>query len=257
MWTMSRGNPDRDLPVAASRPAGIPLLTILPPAERIRRDPDLLELVERCRPQSILPYHPVPDPEELTRLLARPPEDLPAEVLDYLAWRGVRMDSETRRLVRRTLELSAEVRSIAGLARALYLSRRALGRRFHSRGLPVPSHWLQFGRILRVSLDLQQSSDSLFAIAGGHGYPDGFALSNQMYRLTGVRPSLVRERLGWEWIVEAWLETEVAEGGLVLPPRVPEWTEGEPPGGRPGTAPGALPPSPAPRAPRVAERPLP
>ena len=117
--------------------------------------------------------------------------------------------------------MAGELRTIGGLARALYVSRRALGRRFMARGLPVPSHWLQFGRLLRVAVQLQNSSDSLFAIATASGYADGFALSNQMYRLTGVRPSSVRERLGWEWFVEAWLEMEVAEGGLALPPRVP------------------------------------
>lgn len=222
VWSMARGAPTRDLSQAASRPGGLPLVVILPPADRIRRDPDLLDLVERCRPHSILPFHPAPDAEELGRLLSRPPTDLPGEVTDYLSWRGLRMDGETRRLVRRTLELSGELKTIGGLARSLYLSRRALGRRFLSRGLPVPSHWLQFGRVLRASLHLQTTNDTLFVVAAAHGYPDGFALSNQMYRLTGVRPSTVRDRLGWEWIVESWLEMEVAEGGLVLPPRVPE-----------------------------------
>jgi AraC-like DNA-binding protein len=222
VWSMARGTPSRDLPLAASRPGGLALLVILPPGDRIRRDPDLLDLVERCRPQSILPFHPTPDAEELARLLAREPQDLPAEVTDYLIWRGLRMDGDTRRLVRRTLELAGELKTIAGLARSLYLSRRALGRRFLHRGLPVPSHWLQFGRVLRAAVHLQTSNDSLFTVASAHGYPDGFALSNQMYRLTGVRPSTVRERLGWEWIVEAWLEMEVAEGGLPLPPRTPE-----------------------------------
>lgn len=222
VWSMARGTPARDLALAASRPGGVALLVILPPADRIRKESDLLDLVERCRPQSILPFHPLPEAEELARLLGREPEDLPGEVTDYLMWRGLRMDGDTRRLVRRTLELAGELKTIGGLARSLYLSRRALGRRFLSRGLPVPSHWLQFGRILRAAVHLQTSNDSLFTVASAHGYPDGFALSNQMYRLTGVRPSTVRDRLGWEWIVEAWLEMEVAEGGLPLPPRVPD-----------------------------------
>lgn len=229
VWNLARGNPTRDMGLAASRPGGLALVALLPPGDRIRRDPDLLELVEDCRPQSILPFHPAPDPEELSRLLAREPEDLPGEVADYLVWRGLRMDGDTRRLVRRTLELASELKTIGGLARSLYLSRRALGRRFLSRGLPVPSHWLQFGRVLRACLRLQTSNDSLFTVGVAHGYPDGFALSNQMYRLTGVRPSTVRERLGWEWIVEAWLEMEVAEGGLPLPPRIPDDARAEPP----------------------------
>ena len=209
--------------LAESRAAGLALIVVLPPTGGRPAGGDVLDLLDLCRPQSILPYHPSPDPEELARLLARPPADFAGEVSDYLSWRGFTFDTDTRRLVRKTLELSGEVRTIGGLSRALYLSRRALGRRFMSNGLPVPSHWLQLGRLLRVVIQLQNTDDSLFAVAHAHGYSDGFALSNQMYRLTGTRPSTVRERLGWEWFIESWLETETAEGGLALPPRVPAW----------------------------------
>ena len=33
-------------------------------------------------------------------------------------------------------------------------------------------------------------------------------------RLADIRPSETRERLGWEWIVEAWLRQEATTGGL-------------------------------------------
>ncbi len=33
-------------------------------------------------------------------------------------------------------------------------------------------------------------------------------MSNSMKRLTGYRPTFVREHLGWEWLVHAWLEAE-------------------------------------------------
>jgi hypothetical protein len=55
---------------------------------------------------------------------------------------------------------------------------------------------------------------SLHQVARSLGYPDGFTLSNQMSRLVGLRPSIARERLGWEWVVEAWLAREAARGGL-------------------------------------------
>ena len=50
--------------------------------------------------------------------------------------------------------------------------------------------------------------------ASRHGYPDGFSLSNQMKRLTGVRPSEVKERIGWEWVLERWIQRELASGGF-------------------------------------------
>jgi hypothetical protein len=40
-----------------------------------------------------------------------------------------------------------------------------------------------------------------------------------MDRIVGIRPSAVRERLGWEWIVESCLRTERATGGLEVPLR--------------------------------------
>jgi AraC-like DNA-binding protein len=124
------------------------------------------------------------------------------------------VDMETRRLLRKTLDLSDHLRTVNGLARGLYMSRRALGRRFMTRGLPVPSHWLHFGRVLRASILLQEPNASLFGISGELGYPDGFALSNQMKRLTGLRPSIMKECFGWEWIVESWLHHEAAAGNL-------------------------------------------
>jgi AraC-like DNA-binding protein len=167
-----------------------------------------------CRPHSILPHVAEADPEELVAVLRRFPSQLASEVGEYLSWRGVEVDLDTRRLVRKTLELSSELSTVAGLARALYMSRRALGRRFLSRGLPVPSHWLHFGRILRGSLKLQNPSATLFSVGRALGYPDGFAFSNQMKRLTGLRPSIMKEAFGWEWIVESWLQKEAAGGGL-------------------------------------------
>jgi len=153
-------------------------------------------------------------PEDLLPYLKRFPVDFDLEVTDYLTWRGIEVDMETRRLIRKTFELSAELRTVSGLARSLYISRRALGRRFMSRGLPVPSHWLHFGRVLRASLRLQGEGTNLSSIAYDLGYPDGFSLSNQMHRMTGLRPSLMRECFGWEWIVEAWLFREAEQKSI-------------------------------------------
>ena len=121
-----------------SRRPGMALIVILPSTEELSGPADLLRVVELCRPQSILPYHAELDLQDLRELLRRPPDDLAAEVTDYVSWRGVTVDSDTRHLLRRTIEISAEVRTVHSLARSLYLSRRALGRRFLSRGIPVP-----------------------------------------------------------------------------------------------------------------------
>ena len=147
-------------------------------------------------------------------MLSRPPSDLSADVTEYLAWRGLVVDRETTQLLRKVIDLAAELRTVTGLARGLYMSRRALGRRLMTRGLPVPSHWLQIARVLRVAGLLQNCDTSIVSLAYGAGYPDGFSMSNQIHRLVGYRPSQIREYKGWEWIFEAWLRLEAERGGL-------------------------------------------
>ncbi len=214
LWNLREGDWGGAFRAVRDRPPGVALMVILPPSSEMEGVDRILELMEHCRPHSVLPFLEEVDPEEIVAVLRRFPSELPLEVTDYLTWRGLDVDLDTRRLLRKTLELSESLRTVAALARSLYMSRRALGRRFMTRGLPVPSHWLHLGRVLRASLRLQSSQDSLFSIACELGYPDGFSLSNQMRRLTGLRPSIMKGCSGWEWIVEAWLEREAAEGRL-------------------------------------------
>ena len=216
LWSLEEGDWGSTFDLVRARPGGVALIVVLPRAEDAAQDREVLRVVELCRPHSVLPHHPEPNTDDLRSLLRRSPDDLAIEVTDYLAWRGIVVDGDTRRLIRRTIDLSGEIRSVTALSRSLYLSRRALGRRFLARGLPVPSHWLHFGRVLRATLRLQSTNDTLFSVACALGYPDGFALSNQMHRLTGIRPSAARECLGLEWVMESWLKRE-AEPGALLP----------------------------------------
>jgi len=197
-----------------SRPGGLALIVILPTAGDLSADSSLWNLVGGCRPAAILPHHEKTSVVDLRRLLRRPPQDLGLAVTDYLVWRGIRVDPDTVRIVRRTIELSEKVTSVSRLARALYTSRRSLGRRFANRGLPVPSHWLQFGRQLRLAIYLQSSNETITNLAYLLGYPDSYSASNAMYRLLGLRPKVMRTQLGWEWIMETWLQREAEMGGF-------------------------------------------
>ena len=214
IWRLGSAPPQATLSLVERRPGGLALLVILPPVLDITKDPKMIELVQAARPQGILPYHVGPNPADLAQVLRRPPIDLAADVTEYLVWRGLVVDGATAHLVRRVIELSTNLRSIAALSKSMYMSRRALGRRLMSRGLPVPSHWLQIARLLRVAIKLQNSVVSVLSVAYEYGYPDGFSVSNQMYRLTGYRPTDTRKYLGWEWLLEAWLRTEADKGGL-------------------------------------------
>lgn len=200
--------------LARERLAGIPLVIILPSGDDELSVLRILRVIEQTRPQAVIPYHRVPSPGEIASVIRRPPTSLASGVTEYLEWRGIPLDPVTRNIIRRTVELSDRVRTITALAKNLYMSRRALGRRLLNQGLPVPSHWLQVSRILRATIRLQNSDSSLFRVASSLGYPDGFSLSNQMSRLLDIRPLEARERLGWEWLFETWLAREAQRGTI-------------------------------------------
>jgi AraC-like DNA-binding protein len=233
VWKVSGRHDEGTARFAERRPGGLALIVILPRSMTLEENPALLDAVCAARPRGILPHHYGPRAADLAEVLRCPPLDMAADVTDYLAWRGIALDRDTTNIIRQIFDLSARTRTINGLARAMYMSRRALGRRLSDRGLPVPSHWLQFARLLRLASRLQNSEASIFSIAYELGYPDGFAVSNQMHRLIGYRPSVVRERLGWDWIVESWLRREAAGGGLAphatLTMLDPEGSPGAPP----------------------------
>jgi AraC-like DNA-binding protein len=218
VWAVDAVKYTQSQPWVEKRPGGLALIAILPPSSAIEDDHELIHAVQRCRPSGILPHHVGPVARDLAQVIRRPPTDLAVEITDYLSWRGLLVDRDTTHLLRQIVELSSDLRSVSALSRRMYISRRALGRRFFSRGLPVPSHWLQLARMLRLACRLQNSDATLFSIAYEAGYPDGFSVSNQMNRIIGYRPSQVREYLGWEWIVESWLRREAESGGLAPGP---------------------------------------
>jgi AraC-like DNA-binding protein len=209
VWQLS-SEPDqmREFDLLRNKVPGLPLLILLPPPADIHRILDLVPLLRLLSPRLILPYGLLDTPERLRQVLALPPRGLPRVVTEYLVRRGIIRRRPAVRELQRIFELAPETGSITILSRRMYTSRRTLGRHFASTGLPVPSHCLHFARLLHVAVHLQSEDTPMFKVATRFGYPDGFTMSNQMKRLIGYRPTQVRELLGWEWLVEAWLERE-------------------------------------------------
>jgi AraC-like DNA-binding protein len=209
VWQLT-GDPGQTVEYDALRhkTPGLPLLILLPPPADIRRAAPLLPLVRLLGPRVILPHGLTDTPYRLKQILSLPPRALPAALTEYLIRRGLLRERRVVREMQRIFELAGTTSSVAALSRRMYTSRRTLGRHFAAHRLPVPSHCLHFARLLHVAVHLQSDDAAIFRIASRFGYPDGFTLSNQMKRLTGHRPSQVRELLGWEWIVESWLKSE-------------------------------------------------
>jgi AraC-like DNA-binding protein len=209
VWQMT-ASPMARLEMAALRrkAPGLPLVVLLPPAAEIQSVAQELPHIRALQPRLVLPDGVVDSAYRLRQVFAIPPRAISAALTDYLIRRGVLKERRATREFQRIIELSADTPSVAALSRRMYTSRRTLGRHFIASGIPVPSHCLHFGRLLHVALHLQSEHGAMFRIASRFGYPDGFTMSNQMKRLIGYRPSEVRELLGWEWIVEAWLKKE-------------------------------------------------
>lgn len=195
------------------RPSWLPLFVVLPRPDEIVAIAPILRSLADCRPRAVIPSAGRGLAPALRTLLAAPPRSLPSAVADLLEDAAMIHDQRTREVIEAVFAAAPQVSSIQRLAAGMYQSRRTLGRFFQDRGLPVPSHWLQFARILHVAIQIQNTRLNINRISARFGYSDGFTMSNSMKRLTGYRPSFVREHLGWEWIVRAWINGERGKKG--------------------------------------------
>lgn len=213
-WLVSAEEQEAEFHWLFHRPPGLPLVVILPPASEIAATLPLLNYVAALDPRAVLPTARINSPARIRELLSAPPPQLATAVVEYLSRRDLLRGRVIRLEVQRIFEVAPEVSSISKLARRLYTSRRTLGRHFAAAGLPVPSHWLQAARLLHVCIRLQNEPAAVFRIASRAGYPDGFTMSNQMKRLFNCRPSEARRCVGWEWLVESWIQREVVHGSI-------------------------------------------
>lgn len=71
------------------------------------------------------------------------------------------------------------------------------------------------GRGIRAALLLQREPDvDLIKAAYVLGFHDGSGLSRHLVRVFGERPSFLRWRLSWEWLLDDWARKTLDGGGL-------------------------------------------
>ena len=214
-WLIDGASQESDFHWLSRRPHGVPLFVVLPHPSKLRQAMPILPYINALAPRAILPAGPLISAHNITSMLRLPPGQLHSAVVSYLCRRDLLRSAETRNHVLRIFSAASEVTSVTRLAKKIATSRRTLGRRFEVLGLPVPSHWLQFARLLRAVTYMHMDSNvTVHKAAVRAGYPDGFTMSNQMKRLLDCRPSEIRGCYGWEWIVEQWIMCEVRSGGI-------------------------------------------
>jgi AraC-like DNA-binding protein len=109
---------------------------------------------------------------------------------------GVRLPEPLRSFARRVMEFSHRYRSLHPLAEACTTSRGALKARFRRRGLPSPSIYLRWLRILAVADLLADEKITIATSARRLGFTSDGNLCRALRNLTGMTPTELRQAPG-------------------------------------------------------------
>nr|PZN77486.1 MAG: hypothetical protein DIU57_16500 [Pseudomonadota bacterium] len=146
---------------------------------------------------------PVP---EILRDALTDQSSLADDVVEWLSLRGLRIPPQVAEVVRQIFCRAVQHAELRGLLQSIKASPSTIRKWFRTHGLPSPSCCHDAARALSAALRLQRDQGlSVLTIALELGYADHSALSHQMVRLFGLRPRVIRERLGWEWLLDRWL----------------------------------------------------
>jgi AraC-like DNA-binding protein len=143
--------------------------------------------------------------DTLCRFLTSP-IDLATDVVEWLSLRRPTLPPQLTDLIRKIFAHAPARGAEQQLFSEIGESTRTARARCRKLALPPPSAWLQVARGIDAALSLQRTrSTPLLDLAVDLGYSDHSALSHQLMRMFGTPPSVIREMLGWEWLLESWL----------------------------------------------------
>lgn len=143
--------------------------------------------------------------DTLCRFLTSP-IDLATDVVEWLSLRHPILLPQLADLIRKIFAHAPSRGAERQLFSEIGESTRTARARCRKLALPPPSAWLQVARGISAALTLQRSpATPLLDLAVDLGYCDHSALSHQLMRMFGAPPSAIRELLGWEWLLDAWL----------------------------------------------------
>jgi AraC-like DNA-binding protein len=132
------------------------------------------------------------------------------DVVEWLALFGIRLSPTLGHLISEIFSAAPRFTEVGPLLHSIGAAESSSRFRFRKKGLPAPSRWLQAARGLHAALRIQlEPQKSILAHACALGYADHSALCHQMKRLFGTTPAAVRQTLGWEWLLERWVRSEI------------------------------------------------
>jgi AraC-like DNA-binding protein len=147
--------------------------------------------------------------------LRRPLTDthtLGPDVVEWLSLFGLRLTPTLSHLISQIFTDAPRFTEVGMLLKSIGAAESSTRFRFRKKGLPAPSRWLQAARALHAALRIQlQPEKSILAHACALGYADHSALCHQMKRIFRTTPAMVRETLGWEWLLERWVRAEILD----------------------------------------------
>jgi AraC-like DNA-binding protein len=145
--------------------------------------------------------------------LRRPLTDtqtLGPDVVEWLSLFGLRLSPTLSHLVCQIFTDAPRYSEVGALLQSIGAAESSTRFRFRKKGLPAPSRWLQAARGIHAAMRIQlEPEKSILAHACALGYADHSALCHQMKRVFGTTPASVRATLGWEWLLERWVRSEV------------------------------------------------
>jgi AraC-like DNA-binding protein len=134
------------------------------------------------------------------------------DVVEWLGLFGLRLSPTLNHLIAQIFTDAPRYTEVGPLLKSIGAAESSTRFRFRKKNLPAPSRWLQAARALHAAMRIQlDPGRSILSHACALGYADHSALCHQMKRTFGVTPAAVRETLGWEWLLERWVRSEVLD----------------------------------------------
>ena len=123
---------------------------------------------------------------------------------------GKRLPLPARAFARRVLEFPVHYTSLHAVADGCGLSRGALKAKFRRRGLPSPSTYLRWFRLMAVSQLLSDRSITVSHAARRIGFTSNGNLCRMMDTVCGMTPTDARTKQGWNRLLIAFARAHLA-----------------------------------------------